>query len=97
MSRSGAVLAVGAILGLSGCKVPGTPPNAPGESMPGLLVGPEGAGKPPAVELPPRDAAKTCLQTALAYEKGGQVEEAIRLYERARARYASALAQSPRP
>lgn len=84
MTRVGVVLSVGAVLGLSGCKVPGGPTDGVADPRPALLIGPDSGAKAPAIELPPKEAARTCLRTALEYEKAGQVEEAIRLYERAR-------------
>lgn len=43
--------------------------------------------EPPAetsVELPARESARVCLRTAAEFEKNGQAEEAVRLFEKAR-------------
>lgn len=84
MTRASAVLVVGLVVGLSGCRVPRMAPDLASELAPPLIIGPEAAGKSPPVELPPKEAGKACMQTAQAYEKGGRYEEAVQLYERAR-------------
>ena len=57
----------------------------PGDAPPPLLIGPEATSKaPPPVELPAKDTAKLCIRTAQYYEKEGRVEDAIKLYEKAR-------------
>lgn len=84
----GLVATVAGLLLLAGCKTPGLLPQdgALNESMPGLLVGPEAISQaaPPA-ELSSKDSAKLCLRTAHEFDKQGQIEAAIRLYEKARA------------
>jgi tetratricopeptide (TPR) repeat protein len=74
------------IVGPIGCKSIGTQSSDnPGDIKPALLVGPEAIGSaPPPVELPNKDAARLCIRTAQEYEKNGQTEEAIRLFEKAR-------------
>ncbi len=42
------------------------------------------ADLPAAVDLPARESARVCLRTAHEYGKNGQVEEAVRLFEKAR-------------
>jgi tetratricopeptide (TPR) repeat protein len=54
------------------------------------LIGPEAAAQaPPPADLPAKDAAKLCLRTAQEYEKFKKIDEAINLYEKARASDAS--------
>jgi Tfp pilus assembly protein PilF len=87
MRRSTGLLAVClGLLGLIGCKGPGFLPDSSSEPLPGLLVGPEAISKaaPPA-DLPPKEAVKLYLKTAKEFEKQGQTEKAINLYEKARA------------
>ena len=80
----GAIIA--GLLALAGCKTPGANPEGQGDSMPGLLVGPEAIGRAtPPVDLPIKESGKLCLRTAQEFEKKGQTEDAIRLYEKARA------------
>jgi Tfp pilus assembly protein PilF len=73
------------LLGGSGCKGPGLVPNSTDEPPVGLLVGPEAISKAaPPVELPPKESVKLYLKTAKEFEKQGQTEQAISLYEKAR-------------
>lgn len=74
-----------ALLGAVGCKSAGKATEVPGEAPPPLLIGPEATSKaPPPVELPAKESAKLCVRTAQYYEKEGRVEDAIKLYEKAR-------------
>jgi Tfp pilus assembly protein PilF len=79
------LLATAGLIASAGCR--GVPAGAGGLDFgPGLLVGPEAASKAPEpMELPVKDAVRACLWTAAEYEKTGQVADAIRLYEKARA------------
>lgn len=78
-------LLVAGLLGATGCKGPFKLADVAGGTTPGLLVGPQAAAEaPPPVELPVKEATQLCLRTAQEYEKGGDVEGAIRLYEKAR-------------
>lgn len=87
MFRFVPLLTVGFCALLAGCKsVRPTAGEAPADLTPGLLVGPEATGKaPPPVELPAKETSYACLVTAQNYEKEGRVEDAIKLYEKARA------------
>lgn len=68
-----------------GCKGAMKIPDGQGDPRPSLLIGPQAvADAPPPVELPAKETARVCLRTAQELEKGGQVEEAVRLYEKAR-------------
>lgn len=85
MSRTGAILAVGVLTGLTGCKLPQAAPGMLAESKQALLIGPEAAGKaPPPVDLSNKESGRLCLRTAQEFEKSGQLDDAIGLYERAR-------------
>lgn len=94
------VMAVAAALGAGlagGCKLPGVgggkpaEPAAgpaylsPGEAKQALLVGPDAGAPTPKPELPAREAAKACFAAAVEMEKNGAPEEAVKLYEKARA------------
>ncbi len=73
-------------IGLVGCKGVPTGTDATGDLKPALLIGPDAinsASSP--VELPNKESARLCLRTAQEYEKSGETEEAIRLFEKARA------------
>jgi tetratricopeptide (TPR) repeat protein len=72
---------------LVGCKTasPITQESS-GDIKPALLIGPDAIGKaPPPTELPNKESARLCIRTAQEYEKNGQTEEAIKLFEKARA------------
>jgi tetratricopeptide (TPR) repeat protein len=77
-----------ALLGLVlclGCRGPQTGVSPMDPVKPALLIGPEaGSTAAPPVELPTREGAKLCVRAAEEFEKNGQVEDAIRLYEKAR-------------
>lgn len=97
MRRTLPLFVVAAVLGAVGCKGAMKVPEGSGLPPPGLLIGPQAAAEaPPPVELPVKEAVKLCLRTAQEYEKGGQVEPAIRLYEKARAGDPAAAAQAGR-
>lgn len=98
MVRTGVLLAIVAagLIGQAGCRLPQPPGGVGGEPRPGLLIGPEAAGAASQVELPDKDAARLCLRTAAEFEKSGQVEEAIGLYQKARAADPSLTAQASR-
>lgn len=78
-----------------GCKLPtggkaaeapaGPSYLSPGEAKATLLTGPSDAAPAPRPELPTKDAAKACFTAAVEMEKNGAPEEAVKLYERARA------------
>ncbi len=79
------VAAVAGLLGAAGCKGVPKITDDPADIKPALLIGPDATAKAPApVELPIREGARLCLRTAQEYEKNGQTEDAIRLYEKAR-------------
>ncbi len=82
MRNTALLLAAGVTAVCVGCHT-AQPMAAPLEGVkPALLVGPEATGAtPPPVELP----ARVCLRAAEEFDKNGQVEDAIRLYEKARA------------
>ena len=88
MRRSIPLFAAAGLIACGGCKTP-LPggPAAPFDGVkPALLVGPEATSRAaPPVELPTREAAQLCLRTAQEFEKNGQTEDAIRMYEKARA------------
>jgi tetratricopeptide (TPR) repeat protein len=74
------------LVSLTGCLTTGSIPDPDQQLKPGLLVGPEAIGKAaPPVELPAKESAKVCLRTAQELEMKGQTEEAIGLFEKARA------------
>ncbi|MCS6865228.1 MAG: tetratricopeptide repeat protein [Gemmataceae bacterium] len=83
------------VVGLSwavaiGCKgtdkLPALTTGLTGTETPPLLVGPDAAAKAPApVELPAKEKAHVCFRTAQFFEKDGRIEDAIRMYEQARA------------
>lgn len=88
-SQFWAVVALGGALAV-GCKgtdkLPTLTTGLTGTETPPLLVGPEAAAQAPApVELPAKEKAQVCLRTAQFFEKEGRVEDAIRMYEQARA------------
>lgn len=85
MRRSYSLLATAGLLAFAGCKS-AQPGGSPMEGLkPALLIGPEATSQAaPPVELPTREAGRLCLRTAQEFEKSGQTEDAIRLYEKAR-------------
>ncbi len=86
MDRFAALVAVVVLGSAAGCKSTFVSSEVPGEPKPALLVGPDATGKAaPPVELPARESAQVCLVTAQNYELEGRVEDAIRLFEKARA------------
>ncbi|OWK35253.1 tetratricopeptide repeat protein [Fimbriiglobus ruber] len=72
------------LVALAGCKYQLLPKEATGDVKSAQLAGPEAPGEPPAVELPAADSARLCLTTAQEFERNEQIEEATRLYAKAR-------------
>jgi len=79
------LLAATYLIAGAGCKS-AQPIAGPLEGVrPALLIGPEATSRAASPsDLPVKEAARLCLRTAQEFEKNGQTDDAIRLYEKAR-------------